>query len=109
VATAFAVHELERESDQQRDKEQQVRQEGRRSCAAGIDVCIKAVRHEQQPSAEQTEEDDRGAGIEAPVEVRAHANRMRPRLWLQRSIRHFPVPLLVRQAPLLWPSNPTFM
>jgi hypothetical protein len=88
-----AVHELEPEGDQQRDKEQQVRQERRRSCAAGIDVCMEAVRYVQQPSAEQPQKNDHGARIKPPVEVRAHASAVSPRLCVQRSVRHASSPL----------------
>src|SRR5882724_10061237 len=74
-----AVDELEAESDQQRHEEEQERQKRRDSGAAGIDVCIEAVRDEEQASSEQAQKDHGGARIELPVQARTNRNGSSPR------------------------------
>ena len=63
------VDELKTERNQQGDKQEKIRQICRDLCSGSIDVDIDAVRHEQQTSSENAEEDDHGERIEALVEI----------------------------------------
>jgi hypothetical protein len=68
-----AVDEFKTEGNQQRNEQQQVGQECRRSGAARSDVGIKTVRDEQHAPRQQEEKYQRGARIEPAFEIGARS------------------------------------
>ena len=66
-----AVDELETERDQQRNKQQQVRQERRGLSAAVVDVGVKAVGNEQERGPDDSKECDDAHNIVGPIQFGA--------------------------------------